>query len=121
VLTGKDTYEKYWCFYGHRKGLLRIQKKSLTMVIIRIWWDWRLKSMCSTLEPHFHFALIILEVGGVSQTICLGWPRTEIFWISASQVARITGMSHHHPVRLLLFNLYLFLLLDFFKWKKYIT
>jgi hypothetical protein len=30
----------------------------------------------------------------VSRTICLGWPQSMIFLISASQVARITGMSH---------------------------
>jgi hypothetical protein len=30
----------------------------------------------------------------VSWTICLGWLRTVILPISASQVARITGMSH---------------------------
>jgi hypothetical protein len=27
-------------------------------------------------------------------TICLGWPQTVILLISASQVAKITGMSH---------------------------
>jgi hypothetical protein len=30
----------------------------------------------------------------VSQTICLGWLRTAILKFSASQVARITGVSH---------------------------
>jgi hypothetical protein len=36
---------------------------------------------------------------GVSRTICLGWPRTTILWISASQEARIRGVNHHwHPV-----------------------
>jgi hypothetical protein len=28
------------------------------------------------------------------QTICPGWPRTAILLISASQIARITGVSH---------------------------
>jgi hypothetical protein len=28
------------------------------------------------------------------RTVCLGWPRTTIFLISASWVARITGVSH---------------------------
>jgi hypothetical protein len=38
-----------------------------------------------------HFPLVILELGGVvSQSNFLGWPRTEIFPISA----RITGVSH---------------------------
>jgi hypothetical protein len=40
-----------------------------------------------------HLALVILEMG-VIQTICLGCPSTVILPISASQVARITGMSH---------------------------
>jgi hypothetical protein len=30
-------------------------------------------------------------------TICLGWPQTAVLLISASWVARITGMSHWHP------------------------
>jgi hypothetical protein len=37
----------------------------------------------------------------VSQTICLGWLRTSTLLISASFVARITGMSHQHPATLI--------------------
>jgi hypothetical protein len=32
----------------------------------------------------------------VLQTICPGWPQTEILLISVSQVAGIRGMSHQH-------------------------
>jgi hypothetical protein len=39
----------------------------------------------------------------VSWTICLGWLRTMILLISASWVARITGVSHPVP------SLYIFL------------
>jgi hypothetical protein len=39
---------------------------------------------------------------GVSRTICLGWPRTVIFLVLASQVAGITGVSHRHLAPLLL-------------------
>jgi hypothetical protein len=35
----------------------------------------------------------------VSQTICLGWLQTAILLISTSWVARITGVSHQHPIR----------------------
>jgi hypothetical protein len=28
-------------------------------------------------------------------TVCLGWPRTVVFLISASQVARTSDVSHH--------------------------
>jgi hypothetical protein len=34
---------------------------------------------------------------GISWSICLDWPRTESLLISASQVARITDMSHQCP------------------------
>jgi hypothetical protein len=34
---------------------------------------------------------------GVSGTIYLGWSPTPILPISASQVAKITGMSYPHP------------------------
>jgi hypothetical protein len=36
---------------------------------------------------------------GVSRTICRGWPQTSILPISASQVARILGVSHQHPAK----------------------
>jgi hypothetical protein len=42
--------------------------------------------------PPVHFALVVLEMG-VSGTIYLGWSPTPILPISASQVAKITGMS----------------------------
>jgi hypothetical protein len=35
--------------------------------------------------------------GGFSRTISTGWPRTENLPVSASQVARITGVSHQSP------------------------
>jgi hypothetical protein len=41
--------------------------------------------------------LVGLSLVRVSQTICLGWLPTSILLISASQVARIIGMSHQHP------------------------
>jgi hypothetical protein len=40
-----------------------------------------------------HFSLVILEMG-VSWTICPIWPQTLILPMSASQVARITGVNH---------------------------
>jgi hypothetical protein len=43
--------------------------------------------------PSVHFALVILEMEGVSRTICWGWSRTLIFQISASQVARISSQA----------------------------
>jgi hypothetical protein len=42
--------------------------------------------------PPVHFALFILEMGGIMK----GWHQTSIVPISASQVARITGVSHWH-------------------------
>jgi hypothetical protein len=38
---------------------------------------------------------------GVSQTICPGFPPTVILLILASQIARITGMSHGSKLKLL--------------------
>jgi hypothetical protein len=34
--------------------------------------------------------------GKVSRTICLDWPQTAILLISASQLARITDVTHQH-------------------------
>jgi hypothetical protein len=39
----------------------------------------------------------------VTQTICLGWLWTTVLLISASWVARITGVSHWHPAMCWLF------------------
>jgi hypothetical protein len=39
----------------------------------------------------------------ISWTICPGWLWTMILLISASWVARITGVSHRWPVRFFLF------------------
>jgi hypothetical protein len=41
------------------------------------------------------------EIG--SRTICLDWLQTVILLISASWVARITGVSHRHPATLYYF------------------
>jgi hypothetical protein len=56
----------------------------------------RLQSRLSTTWAtllQVYFALVILEMG-ILWTICPGWPQIVIFPISASQVARITGISH---------------------------
>jgi hypothetical protein len=39
------------------------------------------------------------DEGGVSQTFCVGWPRTVILPISVSHVARITCVHHQRRVR----------------------
>jgi hypothetical protein len=43
-----------------------------------------------------HFALAVMELGGVSWTISLGWPRAVILPFSASHIAGLTGVSHQH-------------------------
>jgi hypothetical protein len=48
-----------------------------------------------------------------SRIICLGWLQTEILLISASWVARITGMSHQHPDDYLLYNIHFWHFLKF--------
>jgi hypothetical protein len=53
------------------------------------------------LEPHLQSILLLLFFwrwgGEVLQTICLGWLQNSILPVSASQVARITGVSHRCP------------------------
>jgi hypothetical protein len=65
--------------------------------------DWGLNSgLCTCkegiplLELYLHSNNI--QFGdGVLWTICSGWSQTTVLLISASQVARITGMSHGCP------------------------
>jgi hypothetical protein len=49
------------------------------------------------LDHHSQFFLVEMGAGvlGASLNFCLRWPWTTILRISASQVARITGVSHH--------------------------
>jgi hypothetical protein len=51
------------------------------------------------------FALLILDMagGGVSRTISPGWPWTMILPITASHVARITGVSHQLYIYIYIF------------------
>jgi hypothetical protein len=68
---------------------------------VLFWWDWGLNSGLFTYKADtivwairlVLVALVILEMGGVSQTYCLGWLWTAILWISASQVGRIKGWA----------------------------
>jgi hypothetical protein len=60
------------------------------------WWDWGLNAglhactACAlSLEPAYFR-------DGISCTIFQGWPQTIIFPLSASQVARIAGVSLWH-------------------------
>jgi hypothetical protein len=66
------------------------------------------------LEPlHQPFFVMDFFQDGVSQTICLGRLRTMILPISATQLARIIGVSHHRPahhVLIILDNLIIFII-----------
>jgi hypothetical protein len=55
-------------------------------------------------EPHLqvHFARYFED--GISCTISTGWPKTFIFPLSASQVAKITSVSHQCPVEKSFYN-----------------
>jgi hypothetical protein len=66
------------------------------------WRDWALSlpSRHSTTLSHTCSPFCSGYFGdGVSWTICLGWPQTSILPISASQVARITSVSHQPPAQ----------------------
>jgi hypothetical protein len=65
------------------------------------WWDWGLKSgLCSCkagslpLEYCLQSILLWLLWRWGLENYLLGWPQTMILLISASQIARITGVSH---------------------------
>jgi hypothetical protein len=46
-----------------------------------------------------HHALVLVEIGSCT-TPCLAWPQTVTLPISASQLARIKGISHWYPAML---------------------
>jgi hypothetical protein len=49
--------------------------------------------------PHLQSIFLWLFWRWVSQNASLGWSQTEILSISASQVARIIGMSHWYSAQ----------------------
>jgi hypothetical protein len=52
---------------------------------------------------------------GVSWIFCTGWPWTAILQVSASWVARITDLSHHSWLEIILFylSIYLFIFINY--------
>jgi hypothetical protein len=64
---------------------------------VLFWWDWGLnlkQILCCLSYTPVLFALVIFG-DQVTQTICPGWPPTSVILpMSASQVVRITGVSH---------------------------
>jgi hypothetical protein len=88
-------------FWTLSKSIILIH---LVIVFFNFWQDWGLNSELHTckadtllLDPHFLFiSRCLFWRWGISQTISLGWPRTLILPISASQVAMIIGVSHQH-------------------------
>jgi hypothetical protein len=67
-------------------------------------WDWVLNSglhICKAsallLEPHLQSLFSGYFRDRTLRTICLAWLQTTILPISASQVARVTGVSHWCP------------------------
>jgi hypothetical protein len=52
-----------------------------------------------TSRPVFFFFFLFFSGyfgDGISWTSCSGWPQIKILMVSASHIAKITGMSHHH-------------------------
>jgi hypothetical protein len=53
-------------------------------------------TVAGMIAEHPHTQLLSFEMGSL-RLLCPEWPGTTILWISASQVARITGVSHQRP------------------------
>jgi hypothetical protein len=64
----------------------------------------RCSTTWATLSSLFFCVLGIFEIGRVSWTVCPGWLPTVILLISASWVARITGVSHRRLAQAICFN-----------------
>jgi hypothetical protein len=101
-ITHVDTKRSGWCCFGFW----------FEIFLLLFFWEWGLNTgfhACKVgtlpLEQYFQsiFVLIILEKG-VSWTVCPGWLQTLTLPVLASQVARITGVSHQHFARLIYFN-----------------
>jgi hypothetical protein len=88
------------------------------------WWIWTVWTQGFTLAGQMLYHLshtcspfcMVIFGDGVLWTIYPGWSQTTILEISASQVARITGMSHQAPGShfLIIIISWELLLLDFF-------
>jgi hypothetical protein len=65
--------------------------------LFRLAWSYHrvklLTSIVGMTGEHHHTQLFSVKMGSF-KLFCLGWPETSFFPISASQVAKITGVSH---------------------------
>jgi hypothetical protein len=67
------------------------------------YWGLNLGPTPWTTLPTFFFVMGFLEKGS-HRTVCLAWLPTEMLLISASWVARITGVSYWHPAFFFFFS-----------------
>jgi hypothetical protein len=117
-------------------GRLASNLRSSGLSLLSMCWNYRYVPLCLAQSCYLFFSFFLMGLGfelkelhfanqklyhmshtsspfcssyfgdGDSRTICPGWPQTLILTISASQVARIIGVSHWHPAKLLSLNTY---------------
>jgi hypothetical protein len=78
---------------------------------------WQSRRSITQATSSAHFAQGILEKR-VYQTICPGWPQIAILLISASQAARIIGVSHQHLAINRFYNFLVSLLILIMLWGR---
>jgi hypothetical protein len=71
-------------------------------VLVGLGFKLRVSHPTAWVTPLIHFWSSYFGDGGVSKTICPGWPWATIFLLTAFQGARITGLGHRSPVSLLI-------------------
>jgi hypothetical protein len=82
-------FQLFVCFYyfSYRVSLLCLGWPSSQSFYLYFLHSW--------MPGIYHCTQIFIGWDEISTTFCPGWPQIMILLISASQVGRITGMSHH--------------------------
>jgi hypothetical protein len=92
TLARKTGLHHCYQFFFHWDGVLQTvlpgldETHNLQISVSHVAWDDRHTPLCPG-----------IGWDGVSLIFFQGWPQTRILWLSASQVARITGIRHGNP------------------------
>jgi hypothetical protein len=90
-----------WSTYATNPALFALVILEIESCFLpRLWFFYLMLLAFIGMTPNncHHTQLFSIEMESHKLFLCLGWPRARILLISASLVARITGVTHQHQL-----------------------